>query len=377
MITLYIGIGTVLILGSSFFMFRLRHKRMVKSPSLYMDALNHMLEDKYEEALERLKQTVKSDTENIMAYIYLGDMFRKLKFPVRASKVHQNLLVRNNLPQDLLIIILHRLILDYREAKMLDKAAEVAERLIQINKHDVQAKEMLLSLYEKRSDWDKAFFHRQNLNRWMKKKDQDILALYKVQSGLDQVSNGKEREGRIRFREAIKLDKKCVSAYLYWSDSYRREGRKDDALRVLKDFIQQNPEWAHLGFDRLKMLLYDLGRFGDIEQHYNTVIRKKPQKPDVYLALIDLYIREGRYDEAEDLAHKTIDMYPDHGPCHLALIKVYERQERNEDALKLSMQLLNKEFRMNDILSCQYCGYETSDPLWLCPQCHQWKSFLS
>ena len=64
-----------------------------------------------------------------------------------------------------------------------------------------------------------------------------ILALYKVESGLKCIKNGRERDGRIKFREAIKLDKKCASAYLYLSDSYIRENRYDDALTELKKFF--------------------------------------------------------------------------------------------------------------------------------------------
>jgi len=370
-----IGIGVVAMTTAAF-IFRRKHIHRESGPVLYMDALNAIIEGKYEEALEKLKQTVKADTENIMAYIYLGDMLRKLNFPVRASKVHKNLLVRNHLTSKQTHMILHRLVWDYQEAGMPEKASEIAERIIQIHKHDLEAKKLLLRLYEEKEDWDKAFFYRQNLNRWMKRKDQDILALYKVQAGLKQVSESHEREGRIRFREAIKLDKKCVPAYLYWSDSYRRDGRNDDALKILKDFIQANPEWAHLGFDRLKTLLFDMGRFSDIEHMFQLIIRKKPNRPEVYLELIDLYIRAGKYDQALDLAQKTIDMYPDQGLCRLSLIQVYKSQNRSDKALTEAVNLLNREFRKKEILSCRQCGYETSDPLWHCPQCHQWKTFL-
>ncbi|MBN2105658.1 tetratricopeptide repeat protein [bacterium] len=372
-----IGIGSVIILAASLLLFRRNRKHTERGPSLYMDALNSMLEEKHQEALEKLKLTVKADTENIMAYIYLGVVLRKLKLPVRASKVHKNLLVRNHLPSKQLNTILHHLILDYQEAGMADHAVEVAERLIQSNKHDLETKTLLLSLYEEKQDWDKAFFHRQSLNRWMKKKDQDILALYKVQAGLRQTGDSHEREGRIRFREAIKLYKKCVPAYLYWSDSYRREGRNNEALKILKEFLQAVPEWAHLGFDRLKTLLFDMGRYGDIEALFNLVIRKKPNRPDAYLELMDLYVRAGKYDKALDLAQKSLDLYPDNSRCRMALIRIYEQQNRTDEALEEAKKLIHKEHLKNIIFACSHCGFESSDPLWLCPQCRHWKTFLN
>ena len=169
---LLIGTGAV-VLFSTTLLFFLKKREQRGAPTLYMDALNDIIEEKYEEALE-------ADTDNIMAYIYLGDMFRKLNLPIRASKIHRNLLVRDHLQSGQLTLILHRLILDYRLAGLPAQAIEVAERLIQLNKHDLEVKRLLLSLYEEKEDWDKAFFHRQSLNRWIKKKDQDILALYQA-----------------------------------------------------------------------------------------------------------------------------------------------------------------------------------------------------
>ena len=343
---------------------------------MYMDALNAMLEEKYQDALEKLKLTVKSDSENIMAYIYLGVVLRKLNYPVRASKVHKNLLVRDHLSSKQINAILHHLILDYQEAHMLDQAVEIAGRLIQNNKHDLETKTLLLSLYEEKQDWDKAFFHRQSLNRWMKKKDQDILALYKVQAGLEQTSEGHEREGRIRFREAIKLHKKCVAAYLYWSDSYRREGRNNDALKILKEFIQTAPEWAYLGFDRLKTLLFDMGRYSDIEPLFNLVIRKKPNHPEAYLELMDLYSRTGKHDQAMDLAQKALDQHPDNSRCRMALVSIYEQQNQTGKALEEAKKLIHTAYQKSEIYICSHCGFETSDPLWHCPHCHHWKTFL-
>ena len=65
--------------------------------------------------------------------------------------------------------------------------------------------------------------------------------MYKIEAGLKCVDEEKERDGRLKFREAIKLDKLCPPAYLYLSDSYIRENRYDDALTELKRFITQVP----------------------------------------------------------------------------------------------------------------------------------------
>jgi len=352
----------------------LRKKR--KPRSLYLSAVHLLLEGRKEEALEKLKKTVTSDTENIPAYIQLGAIYRETGYPVRAAKIHRQLLVRGDLEEDERISILRHLVLDYKTSNTLDLAIETAEQLTQRDKKDIENKKLLLSLYEQKKDWDKAFFYRQGINKWLKQRDQGILALYKVMSGIRQVEEGAEREGRIRFREAIKLDKGCVPAYLNWGDSYRREGRIEDALKTWKDLTNRNPDWAHLAFDRLKDALYELGRYGEMEEIYQQVIQKKPETADAAIQYIELLRKQGRLDQAMDFCEQMIEKYPDSTPLRITQFQLLRKKGDSKEALDLGEKLLSRISTPGNLYDCSHCGYETSDPLWHCPGCHQWDTFL-
>lgn len=356
-----------------FLMKRGRGQKRTKTP--YVDALHKLLEGKMDEALERLKRTVKKDTENVMAYIMLGDIFRKKGFPIRAAKIHRNLLVRGDLDDSEINTILNHLVLDYRASGILDKAIEMAERLAQRTKKSVGNQKLLLSLYEEKGDWDKAFFYRQSINKWLKGQDQDILALYKVHSGLSFIKQAAEREGRVRFKEAIKLDKKCIPAYLYWGDSYRREGRDEDAYRIWREFTMKNPEWAHLAFTRLKEVLFDLGRYGEIEEIYQQIIQRKPKNPSVYLNLAELLEKQGKLDQAIEMCRKVTEIDPDSMRGRYLLVQLLKQKGEETAALEETLQILDKERESS--FCCTQCGFESSDPLWRCPQCHGWNSFLT
>ncbi len=369
---LLMGTLALTVVGFTWFPFSRKKKRH----SLYQSAIHLLLEGRKEEALEKLKKTVTQDSDNIPAYIQLGAIYRDIGFPVRAAKIHRQLLVRSNLDEDERISILRHLVLDYKASNALDLAVETAERLTQRDKKDVENKKLLLSLYEQKGDWDKAFFYRQGINKWMKQGDQSILALYKVMSGIHQVEEGAEREGRIRFREAIKLDKACVPAYLNWGDSYRREGRTEDALKTWKDLTNRNPNWAHLAFDRLKDALYELGRYSEMEQIYQQVIQKKPKTADASIQFIEFLRKQGRLDQALDFCEQVIEQYPDSVACKIMLVQVLRKKGNVKEALDLAEKILSKEFKQSDLYNCSNCGYETSDPSWHCPNCHQWDTFL-
>ncbi|MBN1895875.1 tetratricopeptide repeat protein [bacterium] len=353
---------------------RSRKKSSGRTP--YIDALHLLLDGKKDEALDRLKQTVRTDTENIMAYVRLGILFREKGLPLRAAKIHRNLLVRSNLKDEDVDIILHQLVLDYEASGTLDRAITVAERLVQRNKKNVDSQKLLLGLLERKNDWDKAFFARQGVNRWTKKKDSDILALYKVQSGLALMKKGQQREGRIRFREALKLDKRCIPAYLYWGDSYRAEKRDEDALKVWHQFMQKNPQWSHFVFDRMKNVLYDLGRYGEMEEIYKDIIRKKPQNLMAYIHLIEIYGKQNRIDEALALCEGVIEKHPDCKPCQHARILLLQQKGLERESLNAALAYIESDLEKASFYWCRKCGYETAEPLWRCPQCQAWKSFL-
>ena len=364
------SLGTLALLGRRF------RKTSVPGRTPYVNALHMLLEGKNEEALELLKKTVRIDTDNIMAYIKLGDILRETGMPLRAVKIHRNLLVRPNLPQPLIEMILQHLVKDYQAAGVLGKAIEMAERLVHRNKKDTKNQQLLLSLYEEKGEWDKAFFHRQNIGKWQKKQRQEILAIYKVRAGLTLTEQGVEREGRIRFREALKLDKNCVPAYLYWGDSYRREKRNEDALRIWQDFTIKIPDWAHLAFARLKEVLFDLGRFSDIENILLQVIKKKPRNPTVPIHLAELYLKQGKTTAALEACQKALDINPKLARGHYLQIQILKQQGQEKEALNMALNIMQDEIVVEEMYSCSECQYLSAVPEWYCPQCHQWNTFL-
>jgi len=374
-----IGIGAAIFISVSAFLFTMiarRRKKKTPGQNPYIEALHMLLEGRKAEAMEKLKRIVRADTENIMAYIVLGDLFRDRGYPMKAAKIHRSLLVRSGLNETETTTILTRLVMDYKVNRSLELAIDTAEKLAQRNKKGIKCQKLLLGLYEEKGDWDKAFFYRQSLGKWQKQQRQDILALYKVQAGLAMAAKGQEREGRIRYREAIRIDRGCLPAYLHWGDSYRRENRQEDALQVYRDYVHKNPEWAHLAFDRMKELLYELGRYGEIEEIYREIIHKQPARPQVYLYMAELLVSQGKTDEAVKMVRTVLEKNPDSVEARHLLVRLLHERGETDEALRAALSLLNTSLKHETAYRCSECGFESQDPLWHCPQCLSWNTFL-
>jgi len=363
----------VLLISALFTISRSRRKHSCAGNQAYIDALHLLVDNHLDDAAALLKQVIKSDTANIMAYVALGTIFRRQGHPVKAAKVHRGLLLRGDLPDVYLQRILHQLVLDYQAANMLDKAVEMAERLTERSKKNPEFSQLLLSLYESKGEWDKAVMYKQSLNRWQKKdRDRPRLALYKVKSGLSRVARGAEREGRIRFREAIRLDKGCIPAYINWGDSYVREGRIKDAVKVWREFTEKQPRWAHLVFFRMNQALEKLGRTDDMEAIYKKVTDKTSGRPEAALALVAFHEKHGRMDAAARLSQEIVDRHPASIQARARLIKTFSILGQTDEALKEALETLKHVTGAAETFTCSHCGHQQESWLWHCPKCGHW-----
>ncbi len=380
MITLlYISIGIIAIIVLAVILIVLKTPKKKKDASVeYITALNYLIRGEKKKALEKLRESVRLNTNNIDAYIKIGDVLREDGDVDRAIKIHRGLTVRHNLNPGQKIDLLESLIKDYQAIERYDRAIIVCEKLLELTHNELWVHEIMLKLYEDSWDWEKASDMLKKIQKEKGEKNGQLLALYKVESGLKCIEEGKERDGRIKFREAIKLDKKCPPAYLYLSDSYIRENRYDDALTELKKFITLDPRLSYLGFARIKDILFHEGIFGEVENIFQDLLQKNPENESIRFSLADIYERKGEIERAIDLCNEELERNPESKQAKRYLAKFLARVGESDKALEYALDLIENLMETNeDQFTCNKCGFVSNEPKWRCPQCHEWNSFLN
>jgi lipopolysaccharide biosynthesis regulator YciM len=93
-ITIIIVIAIIVVATAMIFL--LRSKKLVNTDLLYSDALNAILKGNNADAINILKQVVGQDSDNMNAYLQLGNLLRSTN-PKQAAKIHQSLTVRPKL----------------------------------------------------------------------------------------------------------------------------------------------------------------------------------------------------------------------------------------------------------------------------------------
>ena len=94
-------------------------------PRSYFKGLNFLLNEQPDRAIEAFVEAVRVDPQTVELHFALGSLFRRRGETKRAIRMHQSLIERDDLPQDLKLQALSELGQDYLKAGLLDRAEEI------------------------------------------------------------------------------------------------------------------------------------------------------------------------------------------------------------------------------------------------------------
>ena len=114
---------------------RKRLKKSLSSP--YTEALSALINGEKIKAMNKLREVVKHDTDNLDAYLKLGDIYREYGKYLQALRVHQSLTVRKGLTNYQKLSIWKSLLQDYRLLKEWDKAIKHSEMITELDKNNM------------------------------------------------------------------------------------------------------------------------------------------------------------------------------------------------------------------------------------------------
>ncbi len=309
----------------------------------YAEGLNLLLAGEREQALEKLKLAVGVDSENVDAYVKIGDILRSLGDTRRAINVHKYLTVRKGLSLKQHSAILQSLACDYFEAEMYEQALKVLQKVLDVDRNALWAQRMRLKIYEATADWPKAFQAYKALKNQNGGISKRKLALFKVREGLRlSLEAGDEKDAQACFKEAIRIDPEGPAGYIAMADSYVGQKRKDDALRILRKFIERAPADSYLVFGRLKDLLYEGGVYGEIEHIYHEIKKSQPDNLTVRLALAENFEKKGELERAVNECLAVLEKDPENKHARTYLVKLHHKSGNNAAALEVALGLIDE-----------------------------------
>jgi lipopolysaccharide biosynthesis regulator YciM len=353
-----------------------RHGRgPVQKITPYTEGLRAILEADTTRAIQKLKEAVSTDTSNIDAYIRLGTLYADTGDLPRAIKIHRSLTLRADVSAKYKLEVYRALANDYTKVEDPAHTLEAVNHILSLSKKDTWALELKTNLLSARGDWNEAFETAQKLNGIGTTASNRRLAVLKTMEGLRLGKEGKERDGRIQFREAIKFDFSFVAPYLYWGDSYVRESRTEDAVKIWKRLLEVNSDFSYLVFERLETHLFELGRFSEIEQIYRKVTRDHPRNVHAYVALSRFLEKRGDAGDAIAVLRRGLEQNPTSLWLRRRLIKLFTDVNDIEQVIEMTRDVLSRVMEDHYEFKCSACGHVLRQPLWQCPECKKLDTF--
>lgn len=328
------------VLSLAFYSAYTRKKGVQELDSPYLQALKYMAEGENRRAVEMFKEAVRQASDNIDAYIKLGVILRNEGLYKNAIRIHQDLTLRGNLGPLELTEVKKNLVLDYWYLKDYSKAEYYLNQL-QEDKNQVDwAAPYLIKIFELKEEWNRAFEILQKSSLAGEEKGKNKMALLKVKQGLQLAENQKQKESRVLFKEAQKIDPNCREAYLQLGDSYLRENRTDDAIKVWTDLVKKVPDQAPQAFQRLEKAWFEKGQFSKIEDLYNSILKDNPENLAAILALSEIFRKKGEHAKALKLLETAQKTDLDQAEIKTQMIKIYFDKNQYKDAAELALQVI-------------------------------------
>ena len=374
-----------LTIGKAWERYKLRGGRWIdrrkarKSPH-YILGLNFLVSNQIDLAIEELSNAAGLDADALEVHMILGNLYREKGQVARAIQVHQDLLQRTGLSTIEHAYVLLCLGLDFKRGGFVDRALETFNEVLRLDSDNRYALINLGKLYEDQHQWSEAYTMRKRVMALTEPESQashrSILAFLETEIGQEAQSNAKANEAISRFEAAIELDKSTVPAYLNLGDVRLAAGDAKGAISAWENIISVEPNRAYLAFDRLDETYPKVGAPKKFQELCRQLITSNPLDWRARQALARHLTERGEVRDALELLLEALVHNPHALSIHQSILQTLTELNFDTVLVQRYVELTRGAIFYLDPHICINCRYRSTELLWQCPQCHEWKTFL-
>ena len=334
---------------------------------MYAEGLDMLVSGKRIAAYKNFKSIINEDSNNIKAYLRLGQILREGGNAIKALKIHKSLMLRKKITTYEKIELHKNMALNYYELDNFDKSIFEAEKILNIEKDNEWAIYHLINLYKKNNDWMKATEYLKSYFNTKGNRDNHKLALYKIQHARIEIENNNFEEARNIINRALNIEDNLAIAYYYLGKTYSKESTLvyDKAIEIEKNglnsisdkekynkyvedaknmlsksipmwihYLEINPQQSWFVIPLLKDALFSLDRYSELEDIFYKLSEKYPDSIEILAALADYYSIKGDLDKAIDIIEKALKQNKD--SILVKLIKFKLNIQKNSENISLN-----------------------------------------
>ncbi|MFC3151183.1 tetratricopeptide repeat protein [Litoribrevibacter euphylliae] len=348
--------------------FQVRHHSDSNLPSKYFKGLNYLINEQPDQAIHHFITLLEDDSESVELQLVLAKLFRKQGELDRAITVHQRLLARPDLSEEMRQKVHVELAQDYYSGGLHDRAEQL---LLEANQHEsgeaVQA--LLFTIWEEQKEW------LQIIEMAKRFKSLPSSLAIRVVGACCEMSEAKPSESYSYLNLAEKYHAESVMLHFSFAQTHLREGHPRKALKRLKRLIMLDQSMTPVALPLLKRCFQEKGLW---LTSYKEVLEDWYQvNPSISVVaeLVSLIQKQDGKDAALIFLTEYLKIRPSiPGLVQLVDLHLKSEQEHDQATIKMFRNLCSQIIEERSKFQCQKCGYQSSRLYWQCPNCRKWES---
>jgi lipopolysaccharide biosynthesis regulator YciM len=344
-------------------------------PSSYFRGLNFLLNEQPDRAIESFLQVAKENPQTVELQFALGSLFRRRGEVDRATRMHQDLMDREDLPVEERRLAAFELSQDYFKAGLLDHAEQVLSKMGESDPSP-EVHRHLLDIYIQEKDWGKAIDAAKKLEVSAKRNYQKEIANYYCELAITAHIHGRGEEAESMLQKALDVNRKCVRANLLRGEWLARDGKHEQALDAWKAIESQDPGYFGLAAEGMVESYKALGRPAE-----GLTLLRGLQHRYPGLDFLNVVYQITAEIEGDDAAYRLVRDEVRRNPTLVGLDRLIDAElarapaERRQD-LQLMKNLVHSHAQALAVYLCENCGFKARQFFWQCPACGGWETFL-
>lgn len=340
----------------------------------YFRGLHYLLNDQPDRAIEVFIKVLEIDEETAETQLALGNLYRRRGEVDRAIRLHQNLVARPALTDDLRMEAHLELAQDYLSAGVLDRAEDIYRDLVGAKSHRVQALRHLLDIYEQERDWDQARTTAGELAEATGAELGAVISQYLCEGALQALTRGSKDEALELLRAAREAHPACARASLHEGDILSSRGSFELALDAYRRIEDQDADYLPEIIGRVRSCFENLGRRRAAREYLERVLDRYGGMT-VMLALADMIREESGNTSAIHFMLDALAKRPTvRGFDRLLDFASDSSSADVPDHLEVMKGLLAQLMNDRPVYRCRHCGFAARSLHWQCPGCKHWNT---
>ncbi len=328
--------------------------------------INYLLNDEPDRALQEMVRAARLRSDAAEVYLALGDMFLGQGEIGRAVRIHQNLLARPDLPEDLRLQAQFALARDFQTGGLLDRALRHYEKVLAVRPDHVPSLEACLRIREASHEWDEAesvLARIEQVTGRPRQRHRAYLLAEQAARLLEKGNPGTEEAEKLVDR-ALSIFPGCGHAWLIRLRLAMNREDRAGVIEALEGF------WQHAG-EYLPLALNPLVESGlDERNEVRGRLREwgrggSRNSQELALSWIEAVARIRGRDAARALKEE-IGFEPAGLRSSLRLTAAVADGDGAIESHARAWRSGTRNF------ACERCGVEVVEMRWQCPQCHAW-----